>query len=324
MSIATVCVGTLRRFRIVSLTRSRTRSWDENSGHAYAPTAFWDEAEAPLKLHAAADTLAILDCCSASTAAVNSKGRNEELRNYQLLAASSAAENTRGPGQESFTHALCESLRELLMEAKGGTFPVIKLWERINTKRTTQAALMWDRLQRYKRNVELGRLDPNPERDASFRNEEPEKASLVLRFSLKEETLDNLQVEVLARQLPAVFKEAGVLVRRMEYVELERRDDAAKAFRTEPGRRYDAAKAFRKVVHQIQESVLSDKISYGEHGRQSAIPESRKRKSSYADRLLTTKRSTRDSSCTSEETAESGLCTPPKRVTKPGSEVDGR
>ncbi|KAI4662564.1 uncharacterized protein J4E79_004854 [Alternaria viburni] len=160
---------------------------------------------------------------------------------------------------------------------------------------------MWDRLQRYKRNVELGRLDPNPERDESFRNEEPEKASLVLRFSLKEEALGNSQVEMLARQLPAVFKEAGVLVRRMEYVELERRDDAAKAFRAEPGRR--------------------DKMGHGEHEKQSATPEPRKRKSSYSDTLLAPKRNARESSLTSEEATDSGLCTPPKRYTKPGSEA---
>lgn len=251
------------------------------------------------------------------------KGRNEELRNYQLLAASSADEYTRGPGQESFTHALCESLRELLFEAKGGTFPVIKLWERINTKRTTQAALMWDRLQRYKRNVELGRLDPNPERDESFRNEEPEKASLVLRFSLKEEALGNSQVDMLARQLPAVFKEAGVPVRRMEYVELERRDDAAKVFCAELGRRYDPAKAFRKVVHKVQENIFSDKIGHGEYERQSATPGPKKRKSSYADTLLAPKRNAREGSFMSEEAAESGLCTPPKRDTKAGSGVHG-
>ena len=180
---------------------------------------------------------------------------------------------------------------------------------------------MWDRLQRYKRNVELGRLDPNPERDESFRNEEPEKASLVLRFSLKEEALGNSQVEMLARQLPAVFKEAGVLVRRMEYVELERRDDAAKAFRAEPGRRYDPAKAFRKVVHQVQENISSDKMGHGEHEKQSATLEPRKRKSSYSDTLLAAKRNARESSLTSEEATDSGLCTPPKRHTKPGSEA---
>ncbi|KAI4643555.1 hypothetical protein J4E93_006565 [Alternaria ventricosa] len=184
-----------------------------------------------------------------------------------------------------------------------------------------EAALMWDRLQRYKRNVELGRLDPNPERDESFRNEEPEKASLVLRFSLKEEALGNSQVEMLARQLPAVFKEAGVLVRRMEYVELERRDDVAKAFRAEPGRPYDPAKAFRKVVHQVQENISSDKIGHGEHEKQSATLKPRKRKSSYSDTLLAPKRNARESSLTSEEATDSGLCTPPKRHTKPGSEA---
>jgi hypothetical protein len=304
------------------LTHSRTQNWNESSGQSYAPTAFWDEAEAPLKLYAAADTLAILDCCSASTAAVTHKGRNQERRNYQLLAASSADGLTRGPGQESFTHALCDSLKELLDEAKGGTFSVIKLWERINTKRTTQAALMWDRLKKYKRNIELGRLDPNPEQDASFWNEEPEKASLMLRFSLKEEKLDNSQVEKLAQELPAVFKQAGVLVRRMEYVELERRNDEAKTRRAELGRQHDAVKAFFRAVRQLQESRTNDKTNHDELARQSTAPEPKKRKSSYADTLLEPKRRTRESSPMSDEAVQSRLCASSKRSMKPGPNVN--
>jgi hypothetical protein len=281
------------------LIRSRSRNSDESSGCYYPSTAFWDEAEAPLKTHAGGDALAILDCCFASTAAVTRKGRNEELRTYQLLAASSADEYTCGPGQKSFTHALCDSLQELLIETRGGTFPVIKLWERINTKRTTQAALMWDRLQRYKRNVELGRLDPNPERDASFRDEDPEQASLVLRFSLKTNELNNQQVDTLARQLPGAFKEAGVLLRRMEYVELERRD---------------ATKVFQRAVRKVVQQEMSRRGSNsGEAQASPTTSESRKRRASRTSLLPPPGKRTRESSSTSEEVADSGLCTPPRR-----------
>ncbi|KAF1830725.1 hypothetical protein BDW02DRAFT_633411 [Decorospora gaudefroyi] len=281
------------------LQLSASRNWNDSSGRSHPPTAFWDEAEAPLKTHALGDALAILDCCFASTAAVTSKGRNQELRTYQMLAASSADEFTFGPGEKSFTHALCDSLEELLREASGSTFPVIKLWERINTKRTTQAALIWDRLQRYKRHVELGRLDPNPKRDASFRNEEPEQACLVVRFSLKTNELNNQQVDTLARQLPAAFKEAGVAVRRMEYVEFERRNDPTKGVR----------RAVR-IVHQAwtrrkskPSGLLVSPPQY----------ESRKRRRSNISLLSPTGETTRESSYGSEEVADSGLCTPPRR-----------
>jgi hypothetical protein len=194
----------------------------ERSGasHGFAPTAFWDVAENPLRDDASGDALVILDCCCASTAAL--RGRNE-VRTYQLLAASATEGNTNGPGEKSFTTALCDSLEELLEESKGESFPVIKLQERINTKRTEQSAVIWDRLERYKRSIKLGRLVSNPERDESFQREVPEKASLLVRLSLATDELQDTNIECLARQLPEACREAGVHVRRMEWVKMEHR-----------------------------------------------------------------------------------------------------
>jgi hypothetical protein len=220
------------------------------------------------------------------------------------------------------THVGYVSPKELLDEAKGGTFSVIKLWKRINSKRITQAALMWDCLQQYRSNVELSRLDPNPEQNASFWNEEPEKGSLVLRFSLKDEKMKNSQVEKLAQELPAVFKQAGVLVRRMEYVELERRDDEAKACPVELRRRHNAAAAFLRAVRQVRKGRSNDKSNHAELARQSTAPESKKRKSSYTDTLLEPKRRTREISYMSVKAAHSELCMPPKRSMTPGPEVN--
>ncbi|KAI4922709.1 hypothetical protein J4E90_001142 [Alternaria incomplexa] len=110
----------------------------------FAPVAFWGQAEEPLRTLATADVLSILDCCCASTAAV--KGRSTELRAYQLLAASTLEGYTNEPGEKSFTTAFCDSLEELIEESKEESFSVIKLWERINTKRASNAALIWDRL----------------------------------------------------------------------------------------------------------------------------------------------------------------------------------
>jgi hypothetical protein len=266
------------------LSSARTRNWDDSmDGHP--PTAFWDEAEAPLKTHAAGDALAILDCCFASTAA--SKSRVEDTRTYQLLAASAAEGRTKGPGEQSFTHALCDSLEELLKESKEGAFSVFKLWETINTKRTTQAALMWDRLQRYKRSVELGRLKPTPERDAAYKNSEPERASLTLRLSLRTEDLEDEWIERLARSLPAACKEAGVRVRRVEWVKMEQRD---------PDR------MVRKVAKELKRRVTGP-------GRLQT-PGPRKRTRSSTSALSATNRTARQGPIISEERAESGLCTP--------------
>jgi hypothetical protein len=202
------------------LTEIRTETF--SATHGYAPTAFWDEAEKPLRRNTSSDTLVLLDCCYASTAGL--KGRNEEFRTYQLLAASATEGYTTGPGEKSFTTALCDSLEELLHESKGETFPVIKLSERISTKRTQQAAVMWDRLERYKRSIELGRLVRNVERESSFQREIPEQASLLLRFSLGTNKLSDAEIGRLARHLPEACKQAKIHVRRMEWVKMEHRN----------------------------------------------------------------------------------------------------
>jgi hypothetical protein len=168
------------------------------------------------------DALSVLDCCMASTAAL--KGKTDIQRVYQLLAASSVDAPTCGPGQNSFTTALCDSLEELLTEADGGMFLLTQLCERINTKRKNQACLSWDRLRTFKRTVQLGRLDQTQERDVSFRNEAPEQASLVLRFSLATYDLNNNQIEALGEQLPRVCREAQIPLRRIDWMGMKRTD----------------------------------------------------------------------------------------------------
>lgn len=261
---------------------------------------------------AAADALAILDCCFASTAAF--KGRNEEFRTYQLLAASSPNNPTRGPGAKSFTTALCDSLEELLIESKDSTFPVIKLWERINSKRKTEASLIWDRLQRYKRNIELGRLASKSERDASFQREDPEQASLVLRFSLKTRDLEDGKIEKFGHQLPKLCKEVGIPVRRMEWVKLEQRRPS---------------QIFKDVVKQTVRRNVNVRKTSAEHLQpQRRIPNPKKRSQSDTSSLVATKRRAVESPASLEERFDSGLRTPPNnslRTTPTDSEghIDG-
>ncbi|KAJ4356503.1 uncharacterized protein N0V89_004537 [Didymosphaeria variabile] len=276
----------------LSLTLVSTQESEETS--EYLPAAHWDKAEDPLKNLAAADALAILDCCFASTAAI--KGRNEEFRTYQLLAASAQDNPTNGPGKLSFTNALCESLEELLKESKDETFPVIKLWERINTKRKTQAALIWDRLQRYKRNIELGRLAPESDREASFKGESPEQASLVLRLSLKTRDLENGKIEKLGRQLPVLCKEAGIPIRRMEWVKMEQRN---------PGQ------VLRHAVKQtLRRNPSRRKSSPGQLQQLPKSPESRKRTQSDLTSRSAAKRRAHNTAPLVEESLNPGLRTP--------------
>jgi hypothetical protein len=250
-------------------------------------TALWRKAEETLRTRTDADVLAILDCCFASTAAV--KNSSDQTRAYSLLAASSTEGYTPEPGPKSFTTALCDSLEELLDESEDETFPLIKLWEKINTK-PGQGSIPWDRLERHKQtfgNIRLGRLQPDLERETSFHDADPELASLTLRFSLKTDELDDIQIRNFAYVLPETCKEAGIPVRRMEWVGFENRD------------RY----LMQKVANQFRRSLSGSKRKRSPSRvlERTKPPETRSQT-----------RSGRDDSTTSEDIAGSGLRTPPR------------
>ncbi|CAN9136467.1 unnamed protein product [Alternaria alternata] len=176
--------------------------------------ASWRKAELPVLNDMEGDALVILDCCMASAAAL--KCRNVGSRIYQLLAASAEESFTTGPGPNSFTTALCNSLEELLDE-KGGPFLLTQLCEKINEKRKRQPCIPWDRLRSYKRTVQLGPLHQHQtqEREAAFQKDAPERASINLRLSLKVEDLNDEQIKHVARQIPHICREAKVDVRRI-------------------------------------------------------------------------------------------------------------
>ncbi|KAH8729022.1 hypothetical protein GQ44DRAFT_571519, partial [Phaeosphaeriaceae sp. PMI808] len=190
-----------------------------NTGGDQLPAAFWKSAEEPIRLHMKGDALSILDCCMASLAGINKCG-NGPPRTYQLLAASAANALTAGPGQNSFTNALCESLTELPKESVGGTFLLNQLCERINTKRMSHACLSWDRLQTFKRTIQLGRLEKSLKLEDSFHNEPTEQSSLLLRFSFKKNDLEDKKIENLAEQVVAACHEADAPIRRVDWVRM--------------------------------------------------------------------------------------------------------
>jgi hypothetical protein len=215
-----------------------------------------------------------------------------------LLAASATEGYTTGPGEKSFTTALCDSLEELLKESKGETFPVIKLSERISTKRTQQAAVMWDRLERYKRSVELGRLDRNPERELSFQTEMPERASLLLRFSLGTNELADAEIDRLARQLPEVCKQAKIHVRRMEWVKMKHRNPE---------------EVFRKAVKTTMRMNRSQSTP-GKVQKLKSSQEQKKRTHSETSTLSESKKTAREVSSTYVETRVPGRVASPKSL----------
>ncbi|KAF2475654.1 uncharacterized protein BDR25DRAFT_253097 [Lindgomyces ingoldianus] len=277
------------------LELSATHNAEQRKG-AYIPTAFWDKAEAPLKEDAVGDVLSILDCCFASSAAL--KNRAEEFRTYQLLAASAVESPTNEPGKNSFTTALIDSLEELLDEYKKECFPVTKLVEKINMKRTRSPALIWDRLRRYKRNVNLAPLDPKPtqERERSFQGGDPERSSLSLRLSLTANDLTKKQIESLAEHLPHACRKSKVPIRQIDWVKMETTRRPSRSFRgvvaaISAGYRFQRMSGMGNIGKEQPDGSLMSPVSLRrkrERGSGSSLSRSKRHASSSDGTLLST------------------------------------
>jgi hypothetical protein len=190
----------------------------------------WDIAEALLlDDDTESDVITILDCSFASTAAM--KAEKKSARAYQLIAASAVQSPARGPGRQSFSTSLANSLEELLQESKREGFPLTKLLETINMKseRHESPAMLWDRLHTFGHSIYLAPI-PKERRSKNaitLRTGEPETGALILRFSLKDTThgLTLKQIEALARQLPKACIDANVPLRRIEWLKYISRED---------------------------------------------------------------------------------------------------
>jgi hypothetical protein len=166
--------------------------------------------------------LVLLDCCYAGNAA---KGGNREQHAYELITATAPNQVTYGPGKKSFTIALIDSLKELQAEHGGENFSTTKLLHRINRKRGKTQAVLVDQLDRYKRTILLAPLENKPiqEKEKEFEPRDVEKASLNIRFSLRDDNPTEEQIKEFARQLPQACRSAKMPVRRIDWMKMERR-----------------------------------------------------------------------------------------------------
>ena len=144
----------------------------------------WDIAEALLlDDDTESDVITILDCSFASTAAM--KAEKKSARAYQLIAASAVQSPARGPGRQSFSTSLANSLEELLQESKREGFPLTKLLETINMKseRHESPAMLWDRLRTFRPFIHLAPMpkERRSKNGITLRTGEPETGALILR-----------------------------------------------------------------------------------------------------------------------------------------------
>lgn len=116
---------------------------------------------------------------------------------------------TASPGENSFTRALIDALKELLDEHKDGVFSTFQLNQRINlnpVRRDTPSQL-WYRLKHHERHIRLAPLKPEQDRlmrRPSLRH--PPRGYLTLRFALRDDSLNQVQIEDLTKKLSKAFR----------------------------------------------------------------------------------------------------------------------
>ncbi|OCK73231.1 hypothetical protein K432DRAFT_271020, partial [Lepidopterella palustris CBS 459.81] len=194
-------------------------------GGKYNPTALWLHAEEQLLDETEggpeSDVLFLMDCCFASNL---QKSSTSHQRTVELMAASSKDTKTPGPGEKSFTTALIAALRHLVEKDGKTGFPTSKLHQEILHRRSEPVAMLFDRFNRHLKRIKLTPLDkPNAEERQKIEDffQEPEKSSVVIRFSLKEARLSNCQIEAFARELPAACEKSDIPVRKIEWLKME-------------------------------------------------------------------------------------------------------
>lgn len=195
-------------------------------GAGYADQcASWNVAESLFLKSTEADTLAILDTCYASNV---TKGAQDTGRAYQLLAASGHNRLTAGPGHRSFTTAMIESLKECLDENGDKPFSLWKLSSKINEKqyRRQNPCFPHDRLKKHDRQIELAPLkEKRSKKDDNkmILTQRTNGVDLTLCFALGFNPLTQDHIEKLARGLPQAFETAGLMLQRIDWVNLEQR-----------------------------------------------------------------------------------------------------
>ncbi|OCK80678.1 hypothetical protein K432DRAFT_297177 [Lepidopterella palustris CBS 459.81] len=182
-----------------------------------AAQANWNMAEEALRAKTVdSDVLTILDTCFSSNIA---KGVTEETRTYELLSACGLDSTTAAPGENSFTRALIDSLKELLRDHQSFTTSQLNQKILLQPARRDTPSILWNRLNNHDRKIRLAPLKPICQRNLKAFPIHPPNAYLTLRFALRDEYLNRQQIEYLTRHLAKVFtNKAMVGIRRIDWL----------------------------------------------------------------------------------------------------------
>jgi hypothetical protein len=165
------------------------------------------------------DVLTILDTCYSSNITTTKSGK-EETRTFELLSACAINATTAAPGENSFTRALIDALTQLLDVSGERPFTTFHLNQRIllDRRRHDTPSQLWFRMQNHEHHIRLAPLKKHTQRRTPSLPQPP-RGFLTLRFALRDESLNQEQIEYLTMNLSKAFnKKALVGVRRIDWL----------------------------------------------------------------------------------------------------------
>lgn len=186
----------------------------------------WEEVEMDFVTEAKGDILTIMDACFAGSVQVTTSGTNG--RTYEFLAA--CAELTQRPGEQSFTTALIQTLKDLLREDRPQGFTTTRLAETIGKQqhRLRNPPRLLHRSIDDDRRIVLTplRITNTPTRRPSYFDNTAIPAYLTLRVELKTVSITEDEVEDLSRRVSQAVRQSRAKTRRIDWLRLSPRRPA--------------------------------------------------------------------------------------------------
>ncbi|KAF9701011.1 hypothetical protein EKO04_000601 [Ascochyta lentis] len=221
--------------------------------------ANWDKVEEILKSDDNdADVLTILDTCYASNI---TKSAKQSTRKFELLSACPIDQVTAAPGPWSFTRALIDNLNELTKDYGDRPFSTFHLNQRIcmDKRRLDTPSHLWYRLPNDQ-HILLAPLRRNSEHV----QRKPEfvrapRGYLTLQFALRDDTLNQVQIEYLTKKLSKAFENKPLIgLRRVDWLGI--RPTKITSFFNRTTLAIYAITQWKKFLHKKQEEKQSRKM----------------------------------------------------------------
>ncbi|KAK5120563.1 hypothetical protein LTR85_006219 [Meristemomyces frigidus] len=178
--------------------------------------ANWNEAEDSLH-NAEADVLTILDCCCAGAVM---KGSMEDIRTFEVLAATGRKSPTEPPGKRSFTRAMIAALQDQLGKPEQAPFTTLALNEEIMRRRSSHRSHLFRQPASSHRLIKIAPLQ-NDDHTVSPTSAQ-EASYLTVRFSFKDATtLKSDQVVRLAKEVSQSAANSELGINRIDWVDFQ-------------------------------------------------------------------------------------------------------